>query len=234
MSDKLALRLKALAELRKADVLTTPYFFVYGSLMERYKNFNRFIRRQVTSIQPAYCQGLLYHLPIGFPGLIILDGCQDIVFGELMTFKRPEKTMKALDQLESYYPDNFQKSIYIRKKLSIVVETNTNPREFQEEEAWVYTYPIEHLTPEHQKEFLISCGSWKLLSEQPQIKEAQRIRNLFRRMKKVPEPQHVHIEPALCIDEHLHERWSQSLACEKFCKNPHLCQHNSRKRIENF
>ncbi len=225
---------KALAEMRKAAVAETSYFFFYGSLMARYRNFNRFLKRKTLSIRTAYCQGFLYHLPIGFPGLIQFEDCQDLVAGELMTFKRPEKIMKVLDQLEGFYPDNPRKSVYTRIKLPVIVEKPNCPNEFEEEEAWVYTYPWEHLTPEHQKEFFISCGNWKLFCEQPRTKKPRRIRSLFNRIRRSSNHQHVHIVPAFCMDEEKHELWRSSLACSNLCKNRNLCRANRRKRLDNL
>ncbi len=216
--------------MRRAAVAETPYFFVYGSLLRRYKNFNRFLRKKVKTIQPAYCQGFLYHLPIGFPGLITLDGCQDLVVGELMSFGNPVKIMRALDRLESYYPDDSRKSIYIRKKLPVIVEIDAKKQEFAEREAWVYTYPLDHLTPEHQKEYFVSCGNWKLLCEQPLIKEPGRIKSVFNKLRRIPNPKQVHIVPGICMDDH----WATSTACARFCKHPERCRENRRKMWENF
>ncbi|MEA3240825.1 MAG: gamma-glutamylcyclotransferase family protein [Pseudomonadota bacterium] len=234
MVEKLNNRLKVLTEMRKAAVAETNCFFFYGSLMKRYPNFNRFLKRKTLSIRPAYCQGFLYHLPIGFPGLIPFENCQDLVVGELMTFKHPEKIMKIIDRLEGFYPDNLQKSVYIRVKLPVIVEKTKSPDNFKEQDAWVYTYPWEHLSPEHQKEFFISCGNWKLFCEQPRIKKTQRISKLFRKMKHSPDPQHVHIEPGFCMDEEMHEFWSSSIACNQLCKNRKLCRANRRKQINNL
>ncbi len=220
--------------MRRAAVAETPWFFVYGSLMRRYGNFNRFLRRKVLSVHPAYCQGFLYHLPIGFPGLITLDDCEDVVVGELMNFKNPVKIMRALDQLEGYHPDNHSKSHYIRKKLPVIVEKDPVKQEFSEVEAWVYTYPADHLSPEHQKEFFISCGNWKLLCEQPLLKKGRRIKKLFQKIKKKPDPKKIHIDPMFCMDEEMHALWSVTTACSQFCKNPGQCRANRRKLWRSF
>ncbi|MEA1922775.1 MAG: gamma-glutamylcyclotransferase family protein [Pseudomonadota bacterium] len=220
--------------MRRAAVAETPYFFVYGSLLQRYKNFNRFLRKKVKTVQPAYCQGFLYHLPIGFPGLVTLDGCQDLVVGELMSFTNPVKIMRALDQLEGYYPDDSRKSVYIRQKLPIIVEVDAGKQEFEERQAWVYTYPMEHLTPEHQKEYLISCGNWKLLCQQPVLQNPGRIKSVFNKLRRIPDPKHIHIEPVMCMDEEMHTHWATSTACARFCKNPEWCRENRRKMRKNF
>jgi len=82
--------------------------------------------------------------------------------------------MKVIDRLEGFYPDNRQKSAYIRVKLPVIVEKPDSPDDLKEQDAWVYTYPWEHLSPEHQKEFFISCGNWKLFCEQPRSKKPRK------------------------------------------------------------
>ncbi len=121
--------------MRRAAVAETPYFFVYGSLLQRYKNFNRFLRKKVKTIHPAYCQGFLYHLPIGFPGLITLPGCEDLVVGELMSFGNPVRIMRVLDRLEGYYPDDSRKSTYLREKLPVIVELDAEKQEYVERDV---------------------------------------------------------------------------------------------------
>lgn len=203
--------------------------------MERYKNFNRFLDKKVLTVQPAYCRGYLYQLPIGFPGLVTMEGCEDLVVGELMTFRQPVRTMRALDMLEGYYPDNLKKSIYQRRKLPVIAENLKDGKAaFSEVEAWVYTYPLDHLSPAHQKAFFISCGNWKLLSQVPVKKAPRRLSKLFRRLQAHPEPERVHIEPAFCMDEASHAGWRLSTACSGFCKNPEHCRRNRRKRSDNF
>ncbi len=220
--------------MRRAAVAETPWFFVYGSLMRRYGNFNRFLRHKTLNVRPAYCQGFLYHLPIGFPGLITLEDCQDLVVGELMSFKNPVKIMRALDQLEGFHPDNLQKSLYIRKKLPVIVETDPVSQEYRELEAWVYTYPLDHLSALHQKEYLISCGNWKLLCEQPLKRKPGRIKNLYNKLRHTPVPEKVHIDPAFCMDEKMLAEWKMSTGCARFCKNPGKCLGNRRKMWDNF
>ncbi|MBN2231889.1 MAG: gamma-glutamylcyclotransferase [Deltaproteobacteria bacterium] len=233
-------RLKNLALLRQAAIAETPYFFVYGSLMQRFRNFNRFIRRHVLTVQPAYCRGFLYHLPMGFPGLIYLEDCPDLVVGELMTFRNPVRIMKVLDQLEGYAPDNRQRSVYIRRRLPVVSEVISpmgDANRYEESDAWVYTYPLEHLSPSHREELFISCGNWRLFSETPPPSHRRRISLLtwFNRMRRNPERKHVSIEPVLCTpDQPLADNWHESAACSRFCKNAHLCRANRRKHTNNF
>ncbi len=226
---------QVLKKMRQEAVRETPYFFVYGSLMERYSNFNRFLRRQVKTIQPAYCQGFLYHLPIGFPGLITMEYCQDLVAGELMSFKKPEKVMRVLDQLENFYPGDPARSIYQRRKLTVIVEGGNGTGEFYEEKAWVYTYPLDHLTLEHQKEFFISCGNWKLFSASPRVRTKPPLKELLQRLKKLPRRFR---HPATAAQPAEPETdsptiWASTSICSQLCRHQDLCEANRRKRREN-
>ncbi|MBW1645190.1 MAG: gamma-glutamylcyclotransferase [Deltaproteobacteria bacterium] len=228
-------RNKLLKQMRLDAIRETPYFFVYGSLMERYSNFNRFLRRQVKSIQPAFCPGFLYHLPIGFPGLIAMENCQDLVAGELMSFRKPEKVLRALDQLENFYPDNPEKSIYQRRKLTVIAAADNGNGEFYEQSAWVYTYPLDHLTPEHQKEFFISCGNWKLFSENPVARQRPQLKNLLGKLKKLPRRARSRAAtlPPVCLEEEAPIVWASTSICSQYCQHHELCQNNRRKRREN-
>jgi len=229
-----------LRRLHQQALTETENFFVYGSLMQRFANFNRFLRHRVKSIRPAYCQGYLYHLPIGFPGLVALENCQNLVAGELMRFKNPLRIIRALDQLEGYYPDGRRKNVYVRRKLPVIVEIDPEKSLVEECEAWVYCYPLDHLSPEHQKEFLINCGSWKMMQKTPRRPGAKvrggraRVKALFQRLRRHPEPERVEIEPAFCMDGETHRQWLKSTACARFCRNPELCRHYRRKMVANF
>ncbi len=227
---------RRLVALRRAALAETRYFFVYGSLLRRYRNFNRFLKHKVRSVEPAYCQGYLYHLPIGFPGLVEVEGCHDLVAGEVMTFKCPEKVMRALDRLEGFHPDDPERSLYQRRKLPVIVGRVRNGKKvFEEVEAWVYVYPQDHLSPEHQKEFFISCGNWKMFSERPVARRRRsRLRKAFRKLRRRPRAERVHIEPALCMNRQRHAAWMETTACSRFCKHPELCRQQRRKMVENL
>jgi gamma-glutamylcyclotransferase (GGCT)/AIG2-like uncharacterized protein YtfP len=227
---------RRLVALRRAALAETDYFFVYGSLLKRYRNFNRFLKHKVKTVEPAYCQGYLYHLPIGFPGLVEVEGCHDLVVGEVMTFKRPEKVMRALDRLEGFHPDDPQKSVYQRRKLPVIVERKRNGKKvFEEIEAWVYVYPQDHLSPEHQKEFFIACGNWKMFSDRPVARRRKsRLRKVFRKLRRRPRVERIHIEPALCMSRKEHAEWMSTAACSRFCRHPELCRSHRRKLRENL
>ena len=148
--------------LRASDIITCDHFFFYGSLMERFTNFNRYLKKRVCSIEIGYCQGYLYNLPLGFPGLIVPEEpCPTLVAGEIMRFHNPGRIMKVLDRLENYRSTNESKSTYLCRKMTLICESTTSLGQPRKIEAWVYTYPERHLSYEHQREVRIECGQWK-------------------------------------------------------------------------
>lgn len=83
--------------------------FVYGTLKPGEINFDRYCH-QARSAQPAWIQGQLYALPLGYPGLVLSDVGPDIdlssaiVEGVLLSFDDPS-SLNQIDELEDYHPD---------------------------------------------------------------------------------------------------------------------------------
>jgi len=225
---------KNAAEQRRTDCALTPYFFFYGSLMERYENFNRHIKKRVLTVEIAYCQGFLYHLPVGFPGLIIPDEpCEDLVAGEVMTFNDPGRVMKILDRLEDYYPSNPQRSVYVRRALPVIIETPGTPPVFRQINAWVYSYPADHLSPTHHRQVRIECGQWKAFAKRPRNSGPVDLLQLVKRQRFSGRGEHIAIEPALQKEPLILDNLG-SLPCYHFCRNQHLCgqHHNIKAAID--
>ena len=207
--------------LRASDIADCDNFFFYGSLMERFNNFNRYLKKRVNSIDIGYCRGYLYNLPVGFPGLIVPeDPCSTLVAGEIMRFDNPLKMMKLLDRLERYIPGNEKKSIYLRRKLPLIYESANNPKQLQKIDAWVYTYPEYHLSHEHHHEIKIECGQWKAFNGPTQPNTELDI--MFERLKMSDNQQKVIIDPMLYADPVLHSRPGVH-PCHHLCENRHNC-----------
>lgn len=229
MLNTVGTRIRRQKTLRAAAVDDCDYFFFYGSLMERFSNFNRYLKKRVCSIEIGYCPGYLYNLPIGFPGLIVPEQpCSTVVAGEIMRFHNPKKIMKALDRLEGYRPHNEEKSIYLRRKMTLFCETNTALNQPRTIEAWVYTYPEYHLSYEHQKEVRIECGQWKAFNDStlvPQNSEP------FERLNYCGEQKKVLIDPIVLqqpvVQRALHH------PCAQFCRNSAACGHGQRITTHN-
>ena len=75
--------------------------FVYGTLKPGEANFAPYCHRYVKSQEEAYVEGLLYELPMGYPG--ITEG-NNKVRGVLLTFST-NKVLQNLDLLEGYQPN---------------------------------------------------------------------------------------------------------------------------------
>jgi len=223
---------KALAEQRRRDIETCPYFFFYGSLMERYENFKRYIKKRVLVVEVAYCRGILYHLPIGFPGLIVPEqGGDELVVGEMMAVSDPEKIMKVLDRLEDYYPANPKRSVYIRRLLPIIVETPGDPPKFRQSQAWVYTYPSDHLTYQHERQVRIECGQWKAFAKQPRGNKDLDLMSLVEQQRYSEDGGRIAIEPSLLREPWVLDKLG-SLPCFQFCRNQHRCGYRVPSAVE--
>jgi gamma-glutamylcyclotransferase (GGCT)/AIG2-like uncharacterized protein YtfP len=217
-------------ELCRQDVAETEVFFFYGSLMERYTNFNRFIKRKVSSLQAGYCRGYLYYLPMGFPALIYPeDPCTSLVAGELMTFHNPVRAMRLLDRLEQYNPLAPHKSIYVRKKLRVIVEPEEEKGELKTIEAWVYTYPEDHLSNNHQRQVRIECGQWASFRSNGHPDEE--LEEMAERLRYCDRTQSILVDPAMCSESALRSA-PHLYGCQRFCDRNKACRENRRKIME--
>ncbi|MBN2644411.1 MAG: gamma-glutamylcyclotransferase [Desulfuromonadaceae bacterium] len=214
--------------LRQQDLEQTQLFFFYGSLMERYENFNRFIRKRVTSIAVGYCQGFLYYLPMGFPGLIQSENdCNTLVAGEVMTFNDPLRVMRLLDRLEDFHPLKPEKSIYLRRKLALFLENPNQPGPLKQVDAWVYTYPQHHLSIDHERQVRIECGQWKAFRQTGEAAASATAENVYR-LRLCDQSQQVFIDP-LVYEEEMVRRACQLHQCQRFCHNSSRCAFNAPK-----
>ena len=87
------------------------HLLCYGTLMEGERNHRRYCGHALT-IEPAVIAGKLYHLPVGFPAMVEADDGE--VFGEAMTFPDLDATLREIDRLEGFRPDDADGSLYLR------------------------------------------------------------------------------------------------------------------------
>lgn len=87
--------------------------FVYGTLLEGFSNYERYVKPYRHEIIPATIRGSVYHLPQGYPGL--LDG-SDTVKGGVLLFSPDdyEAAMEGLDKLETYFGPGDPRNEYER------------------------------------------------------------------------------------------------------------------------
>ena len=88
------------------------HIFVYGTLCRGGANHDRHCADALT-IEPAVTTGRLYHLPTGYPAMI--ESADGQVFGEAMTFPDLSATLREIDRLEGYRPDQPDHSLYLRR-----------------------------------------------------------------------------------------------------------------------
>lgn len=191
--------------------------------MERFHNFNRYLKKQVSSIEVGYCPGYLYNLPVGFPGLIVPEQpCSTLVAGEIMRFHNPQKIIKALDRLEGYRPHSEEKSIYLRRKMTLLCATKTQLDQPRTIDAWVYTYPEDHLGYEHRKEVRIECGQWGAFSRPAMGTSAT---EPFEKLTYCDELKKVIVDPRLLQQPLVQQALPP---CAEFCRNSKACSHAKR------
>jgi gamma-glutamylcyclotransferase (GGCT)/AIG2-like uncharacterized protein YtfP len=68
-----------------------------------------------------------------YPGLVLSDDPNDVVFGELFRLRAPEELLCELDRYESCGEGFAQPTEYIRQMLPVTLNDNTA-------EAWTYLY----------------------------------------------------------------------------------------------
>lgn len=202
------------AQIQRVDTAKTPYFFFYGSLMARYGNFRRYLREHVVTVEPAFCAGTLYALPMGYPGMVPYEARSGaMVSGEVMTFRDPYRTMRVLDRLEECVAEDPGRGMYRRllrpvKVLSVDTAGNTV---FSRRLAWVYFFPENHLRTVCQGQAcVLPCGSWKAY-RMPHDREWRR------------EELHLAADYALTSPYLPHDLTWETLLCRRRCQSLAFC-----------
>jgi len=106
--------------------------FVYGTLRPGQKNFNRFLFGRILASVPATVTGRLYFVPDGgYPYLLPEAGR---VAGDLMDLdpRYRKETLRDLDALEEYDPQDEAHSVYLRRQTEAVLADGRLTT------AWVY------------------------------------------------------------------------------------------------
>lgn len=81
----------------------TTRIFVYGTLKPGNAAYQKFCQQWQPQCQAAIVHGRLYHLPIGYPALVISATAQ-VVHGWLLTFSNSD-ILLLLDQYEQHDPE---------------------------------------------------------------------------------------------------------------------------------
>jgi gamma-glutamylcyclotransferase (GGCT)/AIG2-like uncharacterized protein YtfP len=120
--------------------MTSDLLFVYGTLMRGFDHpMAQLLSRSADFIGEARCRGRLY-LVKHYPGLVLSEDPNDVVFGELYRLRRPAELLREFDMYEACGEGFAEPTEYIRQMLSVTLGDGTM-------EAWTYIYnwPVTHL-----------------------------------------------------------------------------------------
>jgi gamma-glutamylcyclotransferase (GGCT)/AIG2-like uncharacterized protein YtfP len=121
--------------------MTSDRLFVYGTLMRDFDHpMAQLLSRSADFIGEARCPGRLY-LVKHYPGMVLSDATDDVVFGELYRLKQPEALLREFDMYEACGEGFADPTEYIRRLLPVTLVDDTTS------EAWTYLYnwPVAHL-----------------------------------------------------------------------------------------
>ncbi len=121
--------------------MTSDLLFVYGTLMRAFDNpMARLLSANADFIGKARCRGRLYRVA-HYPGLVLSDAADDVVFGELFRLRRPAELLRELDMYEACGEGFAEPTEYIRRMLAVTLADGAVS------EAWTYVYnwPVDQL-----------------------------------------------------------------------------------------
>jgi gamma-glutamylcyclotransferase (GGCT)/AIG2-like uncharacterized protein YtfP len=121
--------------------MTSDLLFVYGTLMRGFDHpMAQLLSRNADFVGEARCGGRLY-LVKHYPGLVLSDAPDEIVFGELHRLSRPDELLREFDMYEACGEGFAAPTEYIRQLLPVT------PGDGTAVEAWTYVYnwPVAHL-----------------------------------------------------------------------------------------
>jgi gamma-glutamylcyclotransferase (GGCT)/AIG2-like uncharacterized protein YtfP len=121
--------------------MTSDRLFVYGTLMRDFDHpMAQLLSRSADFIGEARCAGRLY-LVKHYPGLVLSDGTDEFVFGELYRLTQPEALLREFDMYEACGEGFAEPTEYIRRVLPVTLLDGAAA------EAWTYLYnwPVDHL-----------------------------------------------------------------------------------------
>jgi gamma-glutamylcyclotransferase (GGCT)/AIG2-like uncharacterized protein YtfP len=121
--------------------MTSDLLFVYGTLMRGFDHpMAQLLSRNADFVAEARCGGRLY-LVKHYPGLVLSDASDEIVFGELFRLSRPDELLREFDMYEACGEGFVAPTEYIRQMLPVILNDGAAV------EAWTYIYnwPVAHL-----------------------------------------------------------------------------------------
>lgn len=131
--------------------------FVYGTLMENFRNYNKFLKPFIYHVQKASTKGKLYHL-INKDCPALVEG-EDTILGEVISFidDKNQSILKNLDNLEEYFEDSTE-LMYERRLVQVNYENKIS------EQVYVYMFiNLKLLNTENCENVL--GGDWRAYKE---------------------------------------------------------------------
>ncbi|MDG2990491.1 gamma-glutamylcyclotransferase [Candidatus Synechococcus calcipolaris G9] len=126
-------------DLTNTENTDLTHLFVYGTLTQGLGLSDRLAN--ATFLGHGLTQGRLYDLG-SFPGFKAADHAQEVVYGEL--YQVDAETLRTLDGIEGYDPNQIDDSMYIREMIPVV-----SFQDGRTVHAQVYVYQ-KNITPQHQ------------------------------------------------------------------------------------
>jgi gamma-glutamylcyclotransferase (GGCT)/AIG2-like uncharacterized protein YtfP len=121
--------------------MTSDLLFVYGTLMRGFDHpMAQLLSRGADFLGEARCRGRL-HLVKHYPGLVLSDAADDVVFGELFRLRQPAELLREFDMYEACGEGFAEPTEYLRRMLPVTAADGTVAG------AWTYLYnwPVTNL-----------------------------------------------------------------------------------------
>jgi gamma-glutamylcyclotransferase (GGCT)/AIG2-like uncharacterized protein YtfP len=114
--------------------MTSNHLFVYGTLMRGFDHpMAQLLSANADFLGQARCQGRLYLIK-HYPGLVLSDDSNDMVFGEVFRLRERDALLREFDMYEACGEGFAEPTEYIRQMLSVMREDGAAS------EAWTYIY----------------------------------------------------------------------------------------------
>ena len=125
--------------------MSSDHLFVYGTLMRDFDHpMAQLLSRSADFLGPARCCGRLY-LVRDYPGLVLSDAPDDVVFGELYRLKQPEALLREFDMYEACGEGFAEPTEYVRQMLPVALEDSAGEAVTTEAWTYIYNWPVTRL-----------------------------------------------------------------------------------------
>jgi gamma-glutamylcyclotransferase (GGCT)/AIG2-like uncharacterized protein YtfP len=121
--------------------MTSELLFVYGTLMRGYDHpMAKLLSANADFVGEAMCRGRLY-LVRHYPGLVLSEAPDEVVFGELYRLRAAEALLREFDMYEACGEGFAEPTEYVRRMLPVTSAGGAVA------DAWTYLYnwPVAQL-----------------------------------------------------------------------------------------